>query len=282
MSKIEQDRSDAPWNTVVTFSNQKRARKEKATIIAVISISTVFFVALCVVLFRFLLPSDSTVSFTQTGNKPDGPTPKTSDTAEEPVDETEIILVPPVSPEPVSAEPAEPREGISSAETSVRDVICTSSGQVYSLEELIDGEWVYWVYEYDRDDMFLYRYRNIGTVESKLGPNVIPGTDTTYSDTFVDVNNCVGFTLEYAVTEVYAGDGLGERTLCLHSYGSWLEEEVFDYPRYETFYYSFRFDRPVSFNGFGTPRVHPDSSMFMTHQVLTDVLIADYDYVYLP
>ncbi len=57
---------------------------------------------------------------------------------------------------------------------------------------------------------------------------------------------------------------------------------AFSFPPSEISYYAFRFDRPVSFNGFGTPRVHPDSSMFMTHQVLTDVLIADYDYVYLP
>ena len=277
MNPYHQDNSNAPWNTIADFSRPKKANKETAVIFAVIVVSVVFFVVLGILLFQKILPN-RTGSFSQSAEEPLSAAPFVPEGAAEP----EIIIEPPAFPADEPAAPAMPTEGISSVGTSVRDVIFTPSGQVYSLEELIDGEWVYWVYEYDGDDMFLYRYRNIGTVESKLGPNVIPGTDTTYSDTFVEVNNCVGFTMEYAVTEVYAGDGLGERTLCLHSYGSWLEEQVFDYPRYETFYYSFRFDRPVSFNGFGTPRVHPDSSMFMTHQVLTDVLIADYDYVYLP
>ena len=178
-----------------------------------------------------------------------------------------------------SSASALPTEGISNAGTMLKNIRYDRNGKITSLSELFNGTWIYWIYEYDEDGYFLYRYRNIGSVNSTLTAEVMPGTDITYNELSAVLKNCVGFTLRYAVTKVSAGDGLGDRYLYISDGSTWTLEATFPYDDYGITYHDIAFDRPMTLLRFATPRIHPDNSRFMIAQSLEDVLTADYCYI---
>ena len=172
-----------------------------------------------------------------------------------------------------------PIEGMSNAGTMLKNIRYDRNGKILSLSELFNGEWIYWTYEYDANGYFLYRYRNIGSVDSKLTAEVMPGTDITYSELSTALKNCVGFILRYEVTKVSAGDGLGDRYLYIYDGSGWTLKAAFSYDSYGVAYRDIVFDRPTTLLRFATPRIHPDKSRFMIAQSLEDVMTADYCYI---
>ena len=178
-----------------------------------------------------------------------------------------------------SSASALPTEGMSNAGTRLKDIRYDRGGNILSLSELFNGSWIHWTYEYDMNGRFLYRYRNIGPVSCTLTSKFMPGTDTTYSELSVPVENCVGFTLRYEVTKVSAGDGLGDRYMYVYDGRAWTLLSTFSYSRYGVSYDFFTFDEPTTLLRFATPRIHPDKSRFMIAQTLEDVITADYCYI---
>lgn len=243
---------------------EEEPKREKAVVVSAILVSLVFFAVLGLLLYRSFHTADAKTAVPST------------------VPDLSATLEPLDTPKSIPAPTPSPTAGISSAGTEVQDLVYTESGKVASLRELLDGEWVDWVYVYDENDNFRYRYRNIGSVPSELTSRVMPGTDTTYSENAYEVENCIGFTLEFQVYQIIRGDGMGPRTLRLRSEGDWIIIGQFTYPRsnvYDLDSFEFRFDEPISFDAFGAHRVYADDSQFKNSQELTGVLVADYHYV---
>jgi len=182
-------------------------------------------------------------------------------------------------PSSYSSVPALSTEGMSNAGTMLKNIRYDQNGKITSLSELLNGTWIHWVYEYDTNGYFLYRYRNIGSVNSTLTSEVMPGTDITYSELSAAIKNCVGLTLRYEVTKVRSGDGIGDRYLYIFDGRGWSLEATFPYDSYGVTYSDIAFDSPVTILRFATPRIHPDNSSFMIAQSLEDVMVADYCYI---
>jgi hypothetical protein len=241
-------------------------KKRAKDLIAIVAISLILVAAALLILAILMKPTDPAPSV-----EPDNGPIISAEPAVNPT--PKLIPTPASEPDPTPT-PA-PDAGLSNAGTELRNIRYSPDGQITALSEKLDGEWVDWVYVYDASGGFLYRVRSIGSVESTLTSKFMPGTDTTYSETERVIHNCVGFTLEYQVTEVYAGDGLGERYLYLCCNESWTLQDIFSYPNYDKILVEVRFDAPVDFSAFCTPRVHPNDSRFMIRQELTNVLVAD-------
>ena len=172
-----------------------------------------------------------------------------------------------------------PTDGESNTGTMLKNIEYDHQGRIFRLSELIEGTWIDWYYVYDSDGYYLYRYKNIGSVYSYLTSNVMPGTDITYNELSEAVDNCVGFTLNYEVTKVRSGDGLGDRYLYIYNGVSWDIGATFDYGSYGTKRIVITLGSPKRIMYFATPRIHPDTSSFMIVQSLEDVLVADYSYI---
>lgn len=173
-----------------------------------------------------------------------------------------------------------PIAGVSTAGTSLRDVMYDSSGKILYASEKINNIWVSWEYIYNDSGVFLYRMRNIGSINSTLTGYFVKGKDTTYSVLDDTIHNCVGFTLAYSVSNLRHGNFEGEREVYVSSGAdSWMCVGTFDYSSLERVEVTLSFESPITFKAFATPRTHPDDSSFGVNQSLSNVWIADYEYV---
>ena len=159
------------------------------------------------------------------------------------------------------------------------DIRYSSDGTIASLTERIGRSVSDWEYRYDARGGFLYRVKNIGSVPSKLAAGYMPGTDVNYSALSSPVYDCVGFTIDYEVTKLRKGDGIGDRWLYTFDGEEWSLAGSFAYDSYGRTSARFAFCDPITVVNFTTPRIHADDSSFMIEQSLRDVLIADFTYV---
>ena len=173
-----------------------------------------------------------------------------------------------------------PMQGESTTGTMLRNVQYNDSGKIVSATEKIENTWVSWKYIYSESGSFLYRIRNIGNVYSTLTSKFMSGKETTYSILDEQIENCVGFTLSYCVSELRKGNYKGEREVYVsQNTSSWELVGTFEYESQNTVKVTFSFDSPISFIAFATPRTHPDNSSFGVNQSILDVWVADYEYV---
>jgi hypothetical protein len=152
-------------------------------------------------------------------------------------------------------------------------------GRIASLSEQIGRTVEHWEYRYDNAGGFLYRVKDIGSVPSQLAAGRMPGTDLNYSALSSTVYDCVGFTLDYEVTKVRKGDGIGDRYLFTYDGYVWSLAGTFAYDSYGRTSASFEFYRPITVVNFTTPRIYADDSSFLIEQSLRNILVADYTYV---
>lgn len=197
-----------------------------------------------------------------------------------PAEETakdEPVIIPSWTPAPESTQL--PSEGVSTAGTWVTAVSYYSDGRIMGLTEQIGQTLVNWNYEYDYGGRFLYRTYNAGDAPSTLSSGVMPGTDVNYSMLYSPICNCVGFTIEYEVTTVRKGDGLGDRYLYIYDGEAWLLAGTFSYDSYGKTSAEIKLNEPTTIVNFTTPRIHADDSSFAIDQRLVNVRVADYSYV---
>lgn len=179
-----------------------------------------------------------------------------------------------------------PKNGASSVGTYLFSVEYNDDGQIISAtEEYGDGTRQNWEYVYDDAGQFQYRKCNIGNVNSTLTYNFLPEPDydTTYSELDYTIKNCIGFTIVYEVTALRSGNCSGTRKVLVRADGKWEQVGTFDYGSkgdVEEKQVVFT-DGIKNIDAFGTPRVNRDTSSFTPEQSLRDVMIADYEYVYI-
>ena len=172
-----------------------------------------------------------------------------------------------------------PTQAYSGTGTWLTDISYHSDGTIASLTEQIGRTQTYWEYLYDDRGGFLYRVKNIGSVPSQLSSGVMPGTDLNYSALSRTVYDCVGFTLDYEVTKVRKGDGIGDRYLYTYDGNEWSLAGTFAYDRYGWTEARFDFYDPITVVNYTTPRIHADDSSFTIEQSLRNILVADFTYV---
>ena len=170
-----------------------------------------------------------------------------------------------------------PTEAYSSDGTRLTDIRYNADGTIASLNEWNGQTVEHWVYRYCGG--FLYRVKNIGSVPSSLSAGMMPGTDLNYSALSRTVYDCVGFTLDYQVTKVRKGDGIGDRCLYVYDGYDWFPVGTFAYNDYRKVSACFSMYDPITIVNFTTPRICADDSSFMIEQSLRDILVADYTYV---
>ena len=142
----------------------------------------------------------------------------TVETAAETAAETAVEMAVETAVEPISApEPTPwPTEGESTAGTRLIDIEYDGVGKIVSLTEITaNNEMIEWTYVYTDGGSFLYRVKNIGGVNSKIVGTPMPGTTTGYSQLESPVENCVGFTIKYNISNVTGGNGLGDREVMI-------------------------------------------------------------------
>ena len=168
---------------------------------------------------------------------------------------------------------------MSNVGTSLKDIKYNANGTIKSLSEYLNGAWVSWRYLYDSRGNFLYRYRNIGKVDSDLSSDVIPGTNYEYYVVPSGVDNCIGFTVRYEVTKAKSGEGFGDRNLYIYDGSTWTLYTSFTYDSYGAVRTDVRYDSPTKLMGFATPMVRTAPSGMVAQSHLENVLTADYFYV---
>ena len=124
------------------------------------------------------------------------------------------------------------------------NIVYYPDGRIASLIEQDGSSTIQWEYLYDNTGNFLYRRKDIGAVASHLDAGMMPGTDVNYSLLSSPVENCVGFTIEYEVTKVRKGDGLGNRDLYIYDGSSWSFAGCFSYAAYGRTSADMRFEPP--------------------------------------
>ena len=186
------------------------------------------------------------------------------------------ITAPHPAPDPTPA--PLPASGIGWNGNVLSNIRYASDGRILSLTERSNGTVYQWHYIYDNAGRFMYRIRNIGSVPSHLTSKSMPGTDVTYSELESLLRNCVGFTIQYEVTELWKGEGLGDRYLYVYTGSAWELIGTFSYPSYGRTSAEIWMREPINIKRFTTPRIHANDSAFMIEQNLTDVWIADYSY----
>lgn len=172
-----------------------------------------------------------------------------------------------------------PTQAFSSSGSWLTEIRYYPDGTIADLTEQIGRTRTYWEYRYDASGGFLYRVKNIGSVPSQLSSGMMPGTDLNYSALSWTVCDCVGFTIDYEVTKVRKGDGIGDRYLYLYDGSEWLLAGTFAYDSYGRTTAQFAFYDPTAIVNYTTPRVHADDSSFTIEQSLRDILVADFTYV---
>ncbi len=193
-----------------------------------------------------------------------------------PVPTTAPTQVP--TPSPVPLVPA--TAGTSTTGSYLSDIVYDQQGRLWLATEQVNGDWYRWEYVYDQYGSFRYRARSIGAPATKWSGKFMPGTDITYCVLTEPVDNCIGLTIEYRVTKVTKGDGLGRRDLYIQTgASSWEKIGDFDYPSYSAVSATVLLDWPTLLEAFATPRQNPDDSAFTVDQRLTEVWIADRNYV---
>ena len=191
-----------------------------------------------------------------------------------------------ISPTPAQATTPTPgpmvpaTEGVSTVGSYLSDVVYDAQGRLWLATEQVNGAWYRWEYVYDQYGYFRYRARSIGAPAARWSGKFMPGTDITYCVLTEPVDNCIGMTIEYRVTKVTKGDGLGRRDLYIQTgASSWEKIGSFDYPSYNAVSSTVMLDWPTRLEAFATPRQNPDDSAFTVDQRLTEVWIADRNYV---
>lgn len=201
----------------------------------------------------------------------------TSNPVPSPADEPTPYIAPIPSPQETTTPLL--TEGIGTNGAELTKIIYDSDGHILSLTERANGIVTEWKYCYDDTGFFMYRIHNIGGVPSHLSSKVMPGTDLNYSELEKPINNCVGFTIQYEVTTVRKGDGLGDRYLYIYDGSAWTLIGTFAYESYGRTNAEISLASPITIEYFTTPRFHADDSSFMIEQKLTDIWVADFSYV---
>lgn len=182
------------------------------------------------------------------------------------------------TPSPVPLVPA--TEGTSTTGSYLYDIVYDSQGRLWLATEQANGSWYRWEYVYDQYGSFRYRARSIGAPATKWSGKYMPGTDITYCVLTEPVDNCIGMTIEYRVTKVTKGDGLGRRDLYIQTGATnWEKIGDFEYPSYSAVSATVLLDWPARLEAFATPRQNPDDSAFTVDQRLTEVWVADRNFV---
>ena len=264
----------APNSSSGPMNKQTKTHRNKTIILA-----SAAFLALLIVLSLF-------AAVLRLGKRPEEQAPGGEPEANQPAG---TVVQPTPEPTPTPAPTPRPTEGISSVGTWIKDVKYDNEGKITCLSEQTGDEIAVWEYVYDQNGNFEYRKRNIGAVGAALVNNqYIPGTDSNYNRLDQTVENCIGFTIEYEVTRLRSGNCGGTRkvVICTDT-GVWNTSApvgTFDYNTAgERVKATFSFpDSPVNIQAFGTLRLKPDDSWFDVKQGLTDIWVADFEYVYIP
>lgn len=206
--------------------------------------------------------------FAEQGSQPPPPSP------------TPTVTSAPVTPAPTPPPTSLPTSGTSTSGSILRDVQYSDEGRIVRASEKMDGKWVEWEYVYSDTGSFKYRKRNIGSVDCTLTDVFMTGKDTSYTKLNEKIENCVGFTLSYSVSNVRHGNYEGEREVYFSGDTiSWRLIGTFEYNSMTRVEIPFVLDPAESFIAFATPRTHPDDSSFNVNQSIVDVWVADYEYV---
>ena len=126
----------------------------------------------------------------------------------------------------------------------------------------------------------MYRYRLIPYVEVYWSDDCLPNSYTTYH-CFEPIYDCLSFTYNFTIPEIYSGTGTGDRTLYVKTCdGEWKTMREFSYPEYEPVHIPVKFDSPTDIMAVGSLRnVDDPNSSYYIEATLEDVLVADYNYV---
>ena len=160
------------------------------------------------------------------------------------------------------------------------DVERYPDGRIRTGYEEIDGEWVVWEYVYDSDDVFLYRKRMIEEVGLTWNTKFIPNSQMTYQDMDYTVENCIGFTFVFNITDVPRGTGRGERNLMvIDDRGNWEVVTYFDYPEYVPVEVEVTLEEPMNLTGIGTLKLQASSNnVYSATGEMVNVWVVDYTY----
>lgn len=94
------------------------------------------------------------------------------------------------------------------------------------------------------------------------------------------VKNCVGFTVLYEVTKLSKGNFGGTRDMCIRlQEGTWKTVGSFAYDKMEKSTTAFSWIDPVDISAYCCPRQVTNGSWFSEKIYLTDIWVADYQYV---
>ena len=256
-SELNDDDVICPYCGTPLNTRPTKPKDKNGLLLLLIGLTAVLLLAALFLLFRDrLIPTPDS-----------GAAPTAAPTAAPVVSSTPVPLVPATN-------------GTSTAGTNLQDIVYDAQGRLWLVSEQVNGIWYRWEYVYDNYGNFRYRARSIGAQSTKWSGMFMPGTDITYCVLNTAVDNCVGLTIEYTVTKVTKGNGLGRRDLYIQTDGgSWQRVGAFDYPSYSTVTSTVLLDQPTRLQAFATPRQHPDDSGFTVDQRLTEVWIADYNNV---
>ena len=199
---------------------------------------------------------------------------------------TPIITATPITPAPTRTPIPLPTSGTSASGSILRDVQYNDSGRIVRASEKLGGKWVEWEYVYSDTGSFKYRKRNIGSMDGTLTEMKLSEKDITCVILNRKIENCVGFTLSYSVSNVNYGAYEGTREVHISSdavswrdTASWRYIGTFEYEVMSRIEIPFVLDPAESFNAVTAPRVERGSSSFDEILSIVDVWVADYEYV---
>ena len=184
-------------------------------------------------------------------------------------------------PDPAPEPTPLPTAGVSTDGAKLKNIVYDESGNILSLAEKTGNKWIKWTYVYDAQGEFRYRKKNIGGVSGKLGKSV-PGTGSASFILSSPVEDCVGFTLGYQVTYMKKGnDCTGKRDVYIRVDSSqWEKIGAYDYPKAKAYVSkAFELAEPCRLEAVASPRRKENKSHFQFQYTLTDVWVADYEYV---
>jgi len=181
-------------------------------------------------------------------------------------------------------EPTLLTSGRSTVGTQLFDISYTADGKIVHLVEQVDSEFIPWDYVYDHGGSFLYRKKNIGDcleLQYESTETYPPSNGKLSICAFSSpVKNCVGFTVLYEVTKLSKGDFGGTRDMCIRlQEGTWKTVGSFAYDKMEKSTTAFSWIDPVDINAYCCPRQVTNGSWFSEKIYLTDIWVADYQYV---
>ncbi len=164
--------------------------------------------------------------------------------------------------------------------TDLQNVELYPDGRVKSGYEYIEGKKVEWIYCYDENDIFMYRMRMIDEIDLSWSGEYMPNSTMNYQILDSALDNCLGFTFVFNITNVPSGTGRGDRTLHIMTEdGNWIEVEKFAYDTYDPVEIVVSFDAPMSLAAIGTLKVERSSkNVYKATGRLVNVWVVEYVY----